>query len=106
MQKTVLADQLKIDRATEGLRQQFITTLTDHKYRVNALTIANFLLAAKTESNISDGYREDLIFTLCKLSNFIGKDFKDFTREDILSFLDSYRTTEAKKSYTFLDRNV
>ncbi len=96
MQKTVLEDRLKIDRATEGLRQQFITRLTDHRYGVNALTIANFILAAKTESNISDGYSEDLIFTLCKLSNFIGKDFKVFTREDILSYLDSYRTTEAK----------
>jgi hypothetical protein len=65
--KTVFEDRLKIDRATEGLRQQFITRLTDHRYRFNALTIANFLLAAKTESNISDGYREDLIFTLCSL---------------------------------------
>lgn len=96
MQKTVFEDRLRIERATEGLRQQFITRLVDHKYGTNALTIAHFLLAAKTESNISDGYREDLIFTLCKLSNFIGKDFKDFTREDILSYLDSYRTTETK----------
>jgi integrase/recombinase XerD len=96
VQKVVFEDRLKIERATEGLRQQFITRLTDHRYGANALTIANFLLAAKTESNISDGYREDLIFTLCKLSNFIGKDFKHFTREDILTYLDSYRTTEAK----------
>ena len=96
MQKVVFEDRLKIDRATEGLRQQFITRLTDHRYGVNALTIANFILAAKTESNISDGYREDLIFTLCKLSSFIRKDFNDFTREDILSYLDSYRTSEAK----------
>lgn len=96
MQKVVFEDRLKIESATEGLRQQFITRLTDHRYGVNALTIANFILAAKTESNISDGYREDLIFTLCKLSNFTGKDFNDFTREDILSYLDSHRTTEAK----------
>ncbi len=54
MQKTVLEDRLKIDRATEGLRQQFITRLTDHEHKDNALTVANFLLAAKIESNISD----------------------------------------------------
>ena len=62
----------------------------------NALSIANFLLACRVESNISSTYREDLIFTLCKLSNYLGKNFKDFTREDVLAFLDSYRKTEPK----------
>ncbi|HEX9317581.1 MAG TPA: hypothetical protein VF884_01465, partial [Nitrososphaeraceae archaeon] len=98
MQKTLLDSQLKIkiERATEGIRQGFISRLEIHEYKTNALTIANFLMAAKIESNISDSYKEDLIFTLCKLSDYIGKVFKDFTREDILSYLDSYRKTEAK----------
>ena len=98
MQKTLLDTQskTKIERATEELKKWFITRLENHEHKNNALTIANFLIAAEIESNIAISYKEDLIFTLCKLSNYVGKDFNNFTREDILSYLDSYRKTEAK----------
>ena len=98
MQKALLDTQskIKIERATEGLKKWFITRLENHEHKANALTIANFLIATKIESNIAISYKEDLIYTLCKLSNYIGKDFKDFSRENILSYLDSYRKTEAK----------
>jgi site-specific recombinase XerD len=98
VQKALLGIQskIKIERATEGLKKWFITTLENHEYKTNALAIGNFLIAAEIESNIAISYKEDLIFTLCKLSNYVGKDFHDFTREDILSYLDSYRKTEAK----------
>ena len=98
MQKTLLDNQSKIiiERATEGLKKWFITRLENHEHKTSALTIANFLITAKIESNIAISYKEDLIFTLCKLSNYVGKDFNNFTREDILSYLDSYRKTEAK----------
>jgi hypothetical protein len=98
VQKTLLDNQSKIiiERATEGLKKWFITRLENHVHETNALTIANFLIAAEIESNIAISYKEDLIFTLCKLSNYVGKDFNNFTREDILSYLDSYRKTEAK----------
>jgi integrase/recombinase XerD len=98
VQKALLDTQstIKIESATEGLKKWFITRLENHEHKANALTIANFLIAAKIESNIAISYKEDLIFTLCKLSNYVGKDFINFTREDILSYLDSYRKTEAK----------
>jgi integrase len=96
MQETLLEGNLKIERAVEGLRKQSIRRLSEHGHKQNALTIAKFLLASTVESNISNSYKEDLIFTLCKLSNYIGKNFKDFDREDVLSFLDSYRKTEPK----------
>jgi len=98
MHKTILDNQskIKIQRATEGIRQWFVTRLENHEHKANALTIANFLIATKIESNIAISYKEDLIFTLCKLSNYIGKDFKDFTRENILTYLDTYRKSEAK----------
>jgi site-specific recombinase XerD len=87
---------IKIERATEGLKKCFIARLENHENKTNALTIASFLIVAKIESNIAISYKEDLIFTLCKLSNYVSKDFNNFTREDILSYLDSYRKTEAK----------
>ena len=98
MQKVLLdtRSKIKIERATEGLKKWFITRLENHEHKTNALTIANFLIAAEIESNIAISYKEDLIFTLCKLSNYVSKDFNNFTREDILSYLDSYRKTEAK----------
>jgi hypothetical protein len=34
----------------------------------NASTIAEYILAMKTEINLSDHYRQDNIITLCKLS--------------------------------------
>ena len=96
MQESLLDSNLKIERAVEGLRNQFVRRLSDHGHKQNALTIAKFLLASTVESNISNSYKEDLIFTLCKLSIYVGKNFKDFDREDVLSFLDSYRKTEPK----------
>ena len=66
MQETVLESNLKIERATEGLARQAVRRLTEHAHKPNALSIANFLLDCRVESNISSTYREDLIFTLCK----------------------------------------
>ncbi len=65
--KTHLEDgstiQMKIERAAEGISHQFVIRLLNQPTE-NASDIANFLLAAKSESNISDSYRENLIFTL------------------------------------------
>lgn len=86
MQEILLEDSLKIDRATEGLRRQS-DRLTEHGLELKAVSIAQFLLASRVESNISTSYKEDLIFTLCKRSNYVGKNFKDFTREEYFLFL-------------------
>ena len=52
----------------------------------------------KSEVNLSDHYRQDLIEVLCrfiKYSNNNNGSFKDLTRTNILVFLDSFRKTEA-----------
>ena len=51
----------------------------------------------KSEINPSDHYRNDVIILLCNLSTFFknAKLFKEITREDFLSFLDSYRKPES-----------
>ena len=98
MQENVLEGNLKIERVVAGLRKQFVRRLSEHGHKQYALTISKFLPASTVESNISNSYKEDLV-TLCKLSNRIGKNFRDFDREDILTFLDSYRKTEPKEMY-------
>ena len=49
----------------------------------------------KSEVNLSDNYRKDLIKLLSNFSNYYhNKDFKDIVRADVISFLDSFRKTE------------
>jgi hypothetical protein len=62
--------------------------------RQNALTICDYIHSLKSESN---PYRRDNIILLCKVSTFFKntKLFKEITREDLLSFLDSFRKIES-----------
>jgi hypothetical protein len=62
----------------------------------NALSIANYILAMKTEINPSDNYRRENIKLLFIFSKYQqDRPFQTITREDILMFLDSYRRPEA-----------
>ena len=62
----------------------------------NILTIVNYILAQKTEVNIADTYRLNILSTLIVLSKFLGhKPFGAMTEEDILLYLDSLRKPEA-----------
>jgi hypothetical protein len=65
----------------------------------NALTICDYISILKSEINPSDGYRKNNILLLCTFSIFFknakSKQFKDMTREDIISFLDSFRKIES-----------
>jgi integrase len=88
----------KIEDVTAGLRPEFSKTL----YKIassseeNALTIVNYILAMKTEINLSDNYRKDVIKLLYIFSKYNrNKQFKAIAREDIISFLDSFRRPEA-----------
>jgi hypothetical protein len=83
-----------IDDVTAGLLAVFsngLRSITEG----NALKIAEDIQAMKIETNLSDNYRRDVIGLLCTFSKFHGtdkKEFKDIAREDIISFLESYRT--------------
>lgn len=48
----------------------------------------------KTEVNLGDHYRKNLIDLLTRFSNFVNKDFNDCVRNDVVSYLDNYRKTE------------
>jgi hypothetical protein len=61
-----------------------------------ASIIADYIKVMKSEVNLSDSYRKSVIEVLTKLSQFCNhKGFKNITRNDILSFLDSFRKPEA-----------
>ena len=91
----------KIEAATEGLPLKCFTFL--HRMlklpgnKEHVLTICDYISSLKSEINPSDYYRRDVIILLCNFLIFFQNDksFKDITREDLLSFLDSFRKIES-----------
>jgi integrase/recombinase XerD len=61
----------------------------------NAVAIVDYIAAMKSEVNLSDHYRGDVIAVLRKLSKYNeDKPFRDLMRTNVLRFLDSFRKTE------------
>ena len=81
--------------ATEGL-QPFVLNYLKTMGLTNGTILADYIIAARTESNISDTYRKEVIKDLFVLSKFFGheKSFKDMSRDDLLSYLDTLRKPE------------
>jgi hypothetical protein len=84
----------KIDETAAGL--QSATAKRLHSINeTNAAIIVDYVASLKSEVNLADHYRRDVIIALCKVSEYNNnKLFKDLTRTDVLEFLDSYRKNE------------
>ncbi len=89
----------KIENATDGLSHDCFNWLEKvaSNNRDNVMLIANYIASMKTEINLSNNYRRSIIILLSKFSLFFKnqKTFKSITREDVLSFLDSFRKIES-----------
>jgi integrase len=88
----------KMENATEGLTTRHFNFLYNHvlpQNKGNAMIICNYIHSMRRETNLSDSYREDIIILLGEFSMFSKKSFKEITRENILSFLDSFRKPES-----------
>jgi hypothetical protein len=88
-----------IKNATEGLSSSCFNYLFKRVLpacKDNALAICDYISSLRSEINPSYSYRRDIIILLCSLSIFFKntKPFKEITREDLISFLDSYRKAE------------
>lgn len=87
---------LKINETAAGLPASFGKQLHSIN-KDNAGTIVKYIAAMKSEVNLSEHYRKDLIEVLCRFSKFCNnKDFQDLERADILGFLDSFRKLEIR----------
>jgi hypothetical protein len=61
------------------------------------VTIVKYIAAIKSEVNLSDNYRKDLIALLSRFSKHNdNRPFSDLTRSDVIAFLDTYRKTETQ----------
>jgi integrase len=86
----------KIEEITAGLPASFAKHLSSTG-EGNASTIIEYIAAVKNEVNLSDNYRKDLIESLARFSRYNhNKPFKDLTRSNVLTFLDSLRKTETQ----------
>lgn len=85
----------KIEETTTGLpahcAKQLHSVIDD-----NSAIIIEYITTMKSEVNLSDHYRRDVIVTLYRFSKFSSdKLFKDSTRYDVIAFLDSFRKPES-----------
>ena len=86
----------KIDEISAGLQASYNRNLRSIS-EANAVTIINYIITMKTEINLSDSYRKDLIQLLSKFSRYRdNKPFKEFTRADTVDFLETCRKTETQ----------
>jgi hypothetical protein len=87
----------KIKLATKGLLERYFKLLSLMSPPINALAIADFIISLNTEINSSANNKMGAIETLQMLSRHHNNNklFKDMTREDVISFLDTMRKPEA-----------
>jgi integrase len=84
----------KIESIIRGLRPDCKTHLQKISME-NALIIIDYITSVETEINLSNSYRRDLIIVLCRLSHSTNhKPFEQITRQDVVTFLDSFRKPE------------
>ncbi|HEY7081691.1 MAG TPA: site-specific integrase [Nitrososphaeraceae archaeon] len=99
--KCLLPPSVRLDRNIEFVTDDLCNQqeLSNDLHRIlpeNALIISEYIIAMKTEINPSDNYRGGNIRILYMFSKYHqNKLFKTMTREDIISFLDSYRRPDA-----------
>jgi hypothetical protein len=96
-EKTRLSPALerKWEDITAGIKLVYLRVLRTISHE-NASTIADYILAMKTETNLSDHYRHDNIVALCRFSKYCSNaPFKvAIKRDNVISFLESFRRPE------------
>ena len=89
-----------LDRKIEEISAGISASYSQHLRSAgqdNVTVIIDYIVTIKSEVNLSDHYRRDLIEVLSKFSKFNdNKSFKDLKRSDVIAFLETYRRTEVQ----------
>jgi hypothetical protein len=86
----------RIEETAAGLPYSYAKQLYSIS-KDNAATIIDYIFAMKSEVNLSDNYRKNVIELLSRFSKYNdNKPFKDLIRTNIIRFLETYRKTEAQ----------
>jgi integrase len=87
----------KVSLATEGLPPCVENWLRTRTLNENALTIPEYVLSLRRETNPSPNYTKMQIMALVDLSEYLNqKPFGQLISDDIVLFLDKFRKTEDK----------
>ncbi len=86
----------KIEDATKGLTPLFPRSLGKLSPKQISV-ICDYILALRSEMKLSDKYRQSILTTLSTLARCVGKSkgFKDFTRQDIITYLNRFRKEDS-----------
>jgi hypothetical protein len=85
----------RLNNALDGLDYYYYDHLKNRISKLNALTIADYVLAMKVETNLSPNHKRGVITSLKLLSQFLdNKPFKEMTKGDIFVFAAIVFTTK------------
>ncbi len=90
--------EAKMKNATDGLIPSFFKRLSLCSIE-HISTICDYIIALRSEIRLSNNYRQNIFATLTALSRYsnpTNKGFKDFTRQDVIAFLDQSRKDRSK----------
>jgi integrase len=84
----------RIEETTSGLQTSYSNRLRSIG-TTNAATVIEYIAAMKNEISLSDNYRKSIIEVLTTFSRYNNnKSFKDLTRTNVITFLDSLHKAE------------
>ena len=98
-----VADQIRLDNVTKGLPPSYQKRLQRLSSK-HISVICDYISAIETEIKLSDTYRQFILNTLMTLSKWVSdserknktKSFKDFTRADIIEYLNHFKKEESQ----------
>jgi integrase/recombinase XerD len=80
----------QISETIKGLQPSYFRRLSELQNE-QASTICDYISALRTEMKLSNNYKISIINTLITLSRITDKLFKDFTRIDVIRYLNKFR---------------
>src|ERR1700746_2622056 len=85
----------KIEDATTGLTPLYPRSLGLCCNAKQISVICDYISALRSEIKLSDNYRKSILTTLATLARCIPKRFRDFTRADVITYLNRFRKEES-----------
>jgi len=86
---------IKIDNTTRGLTYSYYDRL-DKLSKKQKYVICDYIIALMTEIKMSDTYRQSILNTLITLARSCNKRFRDFTRADIIKYINHFKKSESE----------
>jgi integrase/recombinase XerD len=90
-----ITDQVKIESATEGLPGSYSKRLGELSSK-HISVICDYILAIGSEIKLANTYKQLILNTLITLSRSSNKEFKDFTRQDVITYLNHFKKEDQK----------